>query len=197
MYFPPIKNNVPPTAANLQPVHLITVQEKVGLERIGKGSNIYGAPLWFLSPSLINMESLSAPVSCHVILFQPRLNHKRRVKRNNQREYHNFYFHVFDVYSFRKIILFLFLSGGGLQECAFAVNEKKIDCVILGLLSHEELTGYEIKKRMDTTLKYFWSASYGSISPALNDLVHRGLAMKREELNRHTKFPYKYQNLPV
>ena len=62
-------------------------------------------------------------------------------------------------------------------------NEKKIDCVILGLLSHEELTGYEIKKRMDTTLKYFWSASYGSIYPALNDLVHRGLATKREDTN--------------
>lgn len=62
-------------------------------------------------------------------------------------------------------------------------NEKKIDCVILGLLSHEELTGYEIKKRMDTTLKYFWSASYGSIYPALNDLVNRGLATKREDTN--------------
>lgn len=62
-------------------------------------------------------------------------------------------------------------------------NEKKIDCVILGLLSHEELTGYEIKKRMDTTLKYFWSASYGSIYPALNDLVNRGLAAKREDTN--------------
>ena len=60
-------------------------------------------------------------------------------------------------------------------------NEKKIDCVILGLLSHEELTGYEIKKRMDTTLKYFWSASYGSIYPALNDLVGRGFATKRED----------------
>ncbi|MDE6434381.1 MAG: PadR family transcriptional regulator [Lachnospiraceae bacterium] len=60
-------------------------------------------------------------------------------------------------------------------------NEKKIDCVILGLLSHEELTGYEIKKRMDTSLKYFWSASYGSIYPALNDLVNRGLATKRED----------------
>ncbi len=59
-------------------------------------------------------------------------------------------------------------------------NEKKIDCVILGLLSHEELTGYEIKKRMDTTLKFFWSASYGSIYPALSDLVNRGLATKRE-----------------
>ena len=60
-------------------------------------------------------------------------------------------------------------------------NEKKIDCVILGLLSHEELTGYEIKKRMDTALKYFWSASYGSIYPALNDLVNRGLAIKKED----------------
>lgn len=60
-------------------------------------------------------------------------------------------------------------------------TEKKIDCVILGLLSHEELTGYEIKKRMDTALKYFWGASYGSIYPALNDLVHRGLATKKED----------------
>ena len=59
-------------------------------------------------------------------------------------------------------------------------NEKKLDCVILGLLSHEELTGYEIKKRIDTRLKYFWGASYGSIYPTLNDLVNRGLATKRE-----------------
>lgn len=58
--------------------------------------------------------------------------------------------------------------------------EKKSDCVILGLLSHEDLTGYEIKKRMDTTLKYFWGASFGSIYPALEDLVKRGLASKRD-----------------
>ena len=70
-------------------------------------------------------------------------------------------------------------------------NEKKIDCVILGLLSHEELTGYEIKKRMDTTLKYFWSASYGSIYPALSDLVRRGLATKREDTqNKRNKLIY-------
>lgn len=37
--------HVAPTAANLQPVHLIAVQEKDGLEKIGKGANIYGAPL--------------------------------------------------------------------------------------------------------------------------------------------------------
>ncbi len=60
-------------------------------------------------------------------------------------------------------------------------TEKKLDCVILGLLSHEELTGYEIKKRMDTALKYFWGASYGSIYPTLSDLVARGLATKRAD----------------
>lgn len=59
-------------------------------------------------------------------------------------------------------------------------TEKKIDCAILGLLSHEDLTGYEIKKRMDTSLKYFWGASYGSIYPGLSDLVKRGLATKRD-----------------
>ena len=37
--------HIAPTAANLQPVHLIVVQEKDGLEKIGKGANIYGAPL--------------------------------------------------------------------------------------------------------------------------------------------------------
>ncbi len=74
-------------------------------------------------------------------------------------------------------------------------NEKKIDCVILGLLSHEELTGYEIKKRMDTALKYFWSASYGSIYPALNDLVERGLATKREDTkSRRNKLIYTITN---
>ncbi len=70
-------------------------------------------------------------------------------------------------------------------------TEKKIDCVILGLLSHEELTGYEIKKRMDTSLRYFWGASYGSIYPALNDLVARGLAVSRDGAeNKRTKIIY-------
>ncbi len=37
--------HVAPTAANLQPVHLIVVQSEEGLAKIGKGANIYGAPL--------------------------------------------------------------------------------------------------------------------------------------------------------
>ena len=37
--------HVAPTAANLQPIRLLTVQSKEGLGKIGKGANLYGAPL--------------------------------------------------------------------------------------------------------------------------------------------------------
>lgn len=59
-------------------------------------------------------------------------------------------------------------------------TEKKLDCVILGLLTHDNLTGYEIKKRLDTTLRLFWGASYGSIYPTLKQLEENGLASKAE-----------------
>ena len=37
--------HVAPTAANLQPVRLLVVQEKENLNKIGKAANIYQAPL--------------------------------------------------------------------------------------------------------------------------------------------------------
>ncbi|MDE6129590.1 MAG: PadR family transcriptional regulator, partial [Lachnospiraceae bacterium] len=49
-------------------------------------------------------------------------------------------------------------------------NERKIDMVILGLLSHEPLTGYDIKKRIDGAIRFFWKGSFGSIYPALNTM---------------------------
>ncbi len=70
------------------------------------------------------------------------------------------------------------------------MNEKKLDSVILGLLSHEELTGYEIKKRMDGALSYFWGASYGSIYPPLAQLEKDGLAVKHSEDDTRTRMRY-------
>jgi len=70
-------------------------------------------------------------------------------------------------------------------------NEKKLDCVILGLLSHEDLTGYEIKRMMDTALKFFWSASFGSIYPTLKELVENGFAVKLDSVgNDRNKITY-------
>ncbi len=69
-------------------------------------------------------------------------------------------------------------------------NEKKLDCVILGLLAHEDLTGYEIKKRMDTALRFFWGASFGSIYPTLKGLVEDGLAIKADTAGERNKITY-------
>lgn len=57
-------------------------------------------------------------------------------------------------------------------------NERKIDMVILGLLSHEPLTGYDIKKRIDGAILFFWKGSFGSIYPALNAMEKDGLVTK-------------------
>ena len=59
-------------------------------------------------------------------------------------------------------------------------NEKVMDQVILGLLQHESLTGYEIKKRIDTVLRFFWNASFGSIYPTLNQLETAGCVTKEQ-----------------
>ena len=59
-------------------------------------------------------------------------------------------------------------------------NTKKMDYVLLGLLSHESMTGYEMKKRLDTTLRFFWGGSYGSIYPTLNQLEKEGKVTKED-----------------
>lgn len=46
--------------------------------------------------------------------------------------------------------------------------------VILGLLSHEDLTGYEIKKRIDGAISFFWKGSFGSIYPSLQAMEKDG-----------------------
>lgn len=59
-------------------------------------------------------------------------------------------------------------------------REKKIDMVILGLLSHEDLTGYDIKKRMDGVISFFWKGSFGNIYPALKEMENQKLITKRD-----------------
>lgn len=54
-------------------------------------------------------------------------------------------------------------------------KEKKINMVILGLLHHEGLSGYDIKKRIDGAIGFFWNGSFGNIYPALKELEENGL----------------------
>src|SRR5262245_6095980 len=47
--------------------------------------------------------------------------------------------------------------------------------VILGMVSREPRSGYEIKGLVDDTTRFFWAASYGQIYPELKRLSTAGL----------------------
>jgi PadR family transcriptional regulator AphA len=49
--------------------------------------------------------------------------------------------------------------------------------VILGMVSKEARSGYEIKSIVDTTTRFFWAASYGQIYPELKRLSEAGLVV--------------------
>ena len=62
-------------------------------------------------------------------------------------------------------------------------KDRKIELVILGFLAHEDLTGYDIKKRIDGSISFFWKGSFGSIYPALNDMEQQGLVKRKKSDN--------------
>ncbi|GGA93145.1 PadR family transcriptional regulator [Ornithinibacillus halotolerans] len=51
---------------------------------------------------------------------------------------------------------------------------------ILGLLTTDCRTGYQMKRLIDTSLNHFWKISYGQIYPTLKQLVEDGLANVQE-----------------
>lgn len=59
--------------------------------------------------------------------------------------------------------------------------------IILGLLNHEDLSGYDIKKRTDYMISSFWEIGYGQIYPTLGKLEKDGLVTKR--ISEETKGP--------
>lgn len=52
--------------------------------------------------------------------------------------------------------------------------------VILGLVSGEARSGYEIKAVVDNSTRFFWAASYGQIYPELKRLSEAGLVEGRD-----------------
>ena len=59
------------------------------------------------------------------------------------------------------------------------MKNKKTPYVILGLLSEEDLSGYEIKKYIDIRFSFFWNESYGQLYPALKALKKKGWILNR------------------
>jgi DNA-binding PadR family transcriptional regulator len=70
-------------------------------------------------------------------------------------------------------------------------RENTTRYVILGLISHEPLSGYDIKKRVDIIVSHFWNVGFGQIYPTLAELEREGLAHKAAAAEE-AKGPQKY-----
>ena len=72
-------------------------------------------------------------------------------------------------------------------------KETNLQYVLLGLLSHEPHTGYDLKKRIEMSISYFWpSVGYSKIYPTLKKLEKQELVQMKEEKkgNRPTRKVY-------
>ena len=69
------------------------------------------------------------------------------------------------------------------------INHTKY--IILGLLNHDEMSGYDIKQRIDQALSYFWDAGYGQIYPTLksmttDNLIHQTQVVSEKGPDKQT-----------
>jgi len=62
-----------------------------------------------------------------------------------------------------------------------AMREVKSRYAILGMLSIAPMSGYDIKKKVETSISNFWSESYGQIYPVLRNLIAEKLVTKTVE----------------
>jgi DNA-binding PadR family transcriptional regulator len=53
--------------------------------------------------------------------------------------------------------------------------------VILGMLRHDPRSGYEIKRMVDRSTRFFWAASYGQIYPELRRLAKASLVEAEQQ----------------
>jgi DNA-binding PadR family transcriptional regulator len=86
------------------------------------------------------------------------------------------------IYQYNTPIVYIYKSNNeiiGNKRRFTMASEKKIDYVLLGMLSHEGLTGYDIKKRFEQRFKFFYNASFGSIYPALAKLEEEGMIVSK------------------
>ena len=65
------------------------------------------------------------------------------------------------------------------------MKDNNAKYVLLGLLSHTPMTGYDVKKSVATRMSYFWDLSFGQIYPTLKELEKTGQITRKVENNEH------------
>ena len=70
-------------------------------------------------------------------------------------------------------------------------NQKTL-FVVLGLLSMKPLSGYDIKKIIDKSIRHFWSESNGQLYPTLRQLLKDGLVTMAQKKQNGKKVSHLY-----
>jgi len=65
-----------------------------------------------------------------------------------------------------------------------------LDYIAMGMVLHEPLTGYDIKKEIQAGVGNFYAASYGSLYPALKKLTDKGYLTVTEHAQGKRKKKY-------
>lgn len=60
-------------------------------------------------------------------------------------------------------------------SCRYMTGRQSSEYAILGMLSLRPMSGYDIRKTVQESIRYFWSESYGQIYPALKRLESQKL----------------------
>lgn len=60
-------------------------------------------------------------------------------------------------------------------------SENRTVYVILGLLNHEALSGYDMKKRIELSVSQFWDIGFGQLYPTLRRLESDGMIVGARE----------------
>ena len=65
------------------------------------------------------------------------------------------------------------------------MKKSIVEYGILGMVSKEPMTGYDINKRVKSRMNAFWGISYGQIYPTLGILEKDGYIIKKVEINEN------------
>lgn len=71
-------------------------------------------------------------------------------------------------------------------------REARSKYAVLGALSIEPMSGYQIKEVLERTVGHFWTEGYGRIYPTLKQLAAAGLVISRTEPGRGKPDRYVY-----
>ena len=61
------------------------------------------------------------------------------------------------------------------------MERRSTDFAVLGMLTLQPMSGYEIRQTIGESIAYFWTESFGQIYPTLNRLAKEGLVTRRGE----------------